>query len=117
MLPDVAEDFSANVLFFGILAAQNSLRGGENGQSQSVFHLRNILASAVKSARRFAYNSINLAQLRQNWLIGQKIVIQEQNGNDRAEYGKHIVEIASKELTAEFGKGFSERAQCIVLFE
>ena len=68
------------------------------------------LKDIVKSARRFAYNSINLAQLRQNWLIGQKIVIQEQNGNDRAEYGKHIVEIASKELTAEFGKGFSERS-------
>ena len=68
------------------------------------------LKDIVKSARRFAYNSINLAQLRQNWLIGQKIVVQEQNGNDRAEYGKHIVEIASKELTAEFGKGFSERS-------
>ena len=67
------------------------------------------LKDIVNSARRFAYNSINLAQLRQNWLIGQNLVNQEQKGKSRAEYGKHIVEIASKELTKEYGKGFSER--------
>lgn len=69
----------------------------------------NELKDIVKTARRFAYNSINLAQLRQNWLIGQNIVIQEQNGHDRAEYGKHVIEIASKALTEEYGKGFSKR--------
>ena len=68
------------------------------------------LKDIVKSARKFAYNSINLAQLRQNWLIGQNLVIQEQKGKSRAEYGKHIIEIASKELTEEYGKGFSERS-------
>ena len=44
-----------------------------------------------------------------NWLIGQRIVMQEQKGKVRAEYGKRIIELASKALTAEFGKGFSER--------
>ncbi len=68
------------------------------------------LKDIVKSARKYAYNSINLAQLRQNWLIGQNLVIQEQKGKSRAEYGKHIIEIASKELTEEYGKGFSERS-------
>ena len=33
---------------------------------------------------------------------------QEQNGASRAEYGKHVIEIASAALTEEFGKGFSE---------
>ena len=30
---------------------------------------------------------------------------QEQNGASRAEYGKHVIEIASAALTEEFGKG------------
>jgi len=71
------------------------------------------LKQIVSAARKFAFSAINLAQVRQNWLIGQRIVEQEQQGKARAraraEYGKHVVELASKELTAEFGKGFSER--------
>jgi len=67
------------------------------------------LKQIVNSARNFAYSAINFAQVQQNWLIGHRIVMQEQKGKARAEYGKHIVEFASKSLTAEFGKGFSER--------
>ena len=65
------------------------------------------LKQIVNSARRFAYSAINFAQVQQNWLIGQRIVLQEQKGKVRAEYGKRIIELASKALTAEFGKGFS----------
>ena len=42
------------------------------------------------------------------WSIGQVIVEYEQNGNERAEYGKAVLEGLSKKLTAEFGKGFDE---------
>lgn len=35
---------------------------------------------------------------------------EEQNGKDRAAYGKEILKNLSKELIAEFGKGFSERS-------
>ena len=44
-------------------------------------------------------------QRKQCRRIGQRIV--EQNGASRAEYGKHVIEIASAALTEEFGKGFS----------
>ena len=43
-----------------------------------------------------------------NWLIGRRIVEEEQAGEVRAKYGKHVIELASKALTEEFGKGFSE---------
>ena len=46
--------------------------------------------------------------VERNWRIGQRIVEEEQNGETRAEYGKHIIEVASAALTEEFGKGFSE---------
>ena len=42
------------------------------------------------------------------WSIGQLIVEDEQNGNERAEYGKAVLEGLSKKFTAEFGKGFDE---------
>jgi predicted nuclease of restriction endonuclease-like (RecB) superfamily len=41
-------------------------------------------------------------------LIGRRIVEEEQAGEVRAKYGKHVIELASKALTEEFGKGFSE---------
>ncbi|MBR5932506.1 MAG: hypothetical protein IK002_00815 [Treponema sp.] len=37
------------------------------------------------------------------WSVGQVIVEDEQNGNERAEYGKAVLEGLSKKLTAEFG--------------
>ena len=42
------------------------------------------------------------------FLIGKRIVEEEQNGNKRAEYGKNLIKTLSKKLTKEFGKGFSE---------
>lgn len=44
------------------------------------------------------------------WLTGKRIVLQEQNGENRAEYGKEIIKNLSEELTKEFGKGFSTQS-------
>ena len=66
------------------------------------------LKDIVKSARKYAYSSICFAQVQSNWLLGKRIVEQIQKGNDKAEYGKHILKIASESLTEEFGKGYSE---------
>ena len=65
------------------------------------------LKDIVKSARKYAYSSICFAQVQSNWLLGKRIVEQIQKGNDKAEYGKHILKIASESLTEEFGKGYS----------
>ena len=67
------------------------------------------LKQIIQSARHKAYSAINFAQVEANWLLGQRIVEQEQNGAERAEYGKYVIKIASEELTKEFGRGFSER--------
>lgn len=39
--------------------------------------------------------------------IGRIIVEEEQNGQNRAEYGKQILKGLSQQLTKQFGKGFS----------
>ena len=58
----------------------------------------------VSVARQHAYRAVNVMQVISNWLIGRRIVEQEQNGLQRADYGKHIVEVVSQTLTAEYGK-------------
>ncbi|RHK10124.1 DUF1016 domain-containing protein [Segatella copri] len=70
--------------------------------------LVNDLRSIVSKARSKAFAAVNYSLVERNWRIGQRIVEQEQNGASRAEYGKHVIEVASAALTKEFGKGFSE---------
>ena len=57
-------------------------------------------------ARRQAYRSADHLLVVRNWLIGWRIVTQEQNGKERAKYGKHVIELASQTLTEEYGRGF-----------
>ena len=68
------------------------------------------LKTIVGSAREYSYRAANTMQVVSNWLIGWRIVEQEQHGMQRAEYGKQIIKQASEALTAEFGKGYSETA-------
>lgn len=70
--------------------------------------LVNDLRSIVSKARSKTFAAVNYSLVERNWRIGQRIVEQEQNGASRAEYGKHVIEVASAALTEEFGKGFSE---------
>ncbi len=65
------------------------------------------IKAIVYTAKQKAYQAADLYQVVSNWLVGRRIVEQEQHGQERAQYGKHIVELASEALTAEFGKGYS----------
>lgn len=68
------------------------------------------LKTIVGSAREYSYRAVNTMQVVSNWLLGWRIVEQEQHGKQRAEYGKQIIKQASEALTAEYGKGYSETA-------
>lgn len=78
-----------------------------NEKSEENIFIRD-LRTIVSAARDSSYRMANMMQVLQNWLIGRRIVEQEQQGKIRAEYGKHVVELASQVLTKEFGQGFSE---------
>ena len=45
----------------------------------------------VSSAREYSFRAANLMQVASNWLLGWRIVEQEQHGEKRAEYGKRII--------------------------
>ncbi len=65
------------------------------------------IKAIVYTAKQKAYQAADLFQVAANWLVGRRIVEQEQHGRERAEYGKRIIELASQALTAEYGKGYS----------
>lgn len=65
------------------------------------------LKAIVYTAKAKAYQAADLYNVASNWLVGRRIVEQEQHGEARAQYGKHVIEIASLALAAEFGKGYS----------
>lgn len=84
--------------------ADRTLQNPDNSESELIVEVRQI----VQAARNQSYRAINVMQIVSNWLIGQRIVVQEQMGKDKADYGKHVIEIVSAALTEEFGKGYSE---------
>jgi len=83
---------------------QNINQPTKNENLTSFFtEIKTILAQS----RQKAYQAINSAMVEAYWLMGKRIVEQEQQGKNRAEYGEHILVELSKALTTEFGKGFS----------
>lgn len=67
------------------------------------------LKDIIKQGRTLAYAATSQAMVFTYWNIGKRIVVQEQDGKNRAEYGTKLIETISTELTHEFGKGFSPR--------
>ena len=61
----------------------------------------------ILSARNIAVRGVNTLQVITNFEIGRLIVEHEQSGESRAEYGKRQLKELSRELTLEFGRGFS----------
>jgi len=71
--------------------------------------LFNKVASLLKEARQSVVQTVNKTMVYTYFEIGRMIIEEEQNGKERAEYGKQILKELSKRLNAEFGKGFSQR--------
>ena len=66
------------------------------------------MCGIIESSREIAYRAVNAALVQRNWLIGYRIAEEELQGEDRAEYGAKIIKRLAKELTAEYGKGFTK---------
>jgi predicted nuclease of restriction endonuclease-like (RecB) superfamily len=64
------------------------------------------ISTSYTAARAKAAKAVNESLLNVYWEIGRYIVEFEQKGNDRAEYGKKLLETLSKDLSMMHGKGF-----------
>ncbi|HEY0261858.1 MAG TPA: PDDEXK nuclease domain-containing protein [Chitinophagales bacterium] len=63
----------------------------------------------LQEARNRVVSSVNHTMVLTYFEVGRMIVEEEQNGKERAEYGKRLLKTLSAQLTPKFGKGFSER--------
>lgn len=72
--------------------------------SDCVADIRDIILRARASVVRHVNTVMPLAY----WLVGRRIVVEEQQGKDRAAYGERLLERVSRELTEMFGDGFGE---------
>lgn len=66
------------------------------------------MCSIIESSQKAAHQAVNTALVQRNWLIGYRIAEEELQGENRAEYGAEIIKRLAKELTAEYGKGFTK---------
>lgn len=66
------------------------------------------IKNILQEARQSAYRSVNFAMVIAYWKIGKRIVEEEQKGKSKAAYGTALLKELSAQLTADFGKGYSE---------
>ena len=67
----------------------------------------NQIVQLLHSAKRKVVQTVNETMVFVYFEVGRMIVEEEQQGSDRAKYGKQLLKELSKVLTKEFGKGFS----------
>ena len=66
----------------------------------------NEIKEILISARTKVYQAANFAMVEAYWNIG-KSIIEEQGGNEKAEYGTGLLKELSKQMTQDFGEGFT----------
>ena len=81
----------------------------KKGNIQEIKGLLGDVKGIIDAGRLAAYSSVNSAMIETYWLIGKRIVEEEQHGQDRAQYGQELIKTLAQELIREYGNGFSER--------
>ena len=65
------------------------------------------ISHLIEEARQHVKKAVNTAMVYTYYNIGKHIVENEQNNNQRAAYGKKVLQQLSNKLTDRFGKGWS----------
>lgn len=63
----------------------------------------------IKQSREDAIRSVDFQRVQMYWLIGRRIFEEEQQGQDRADYGTYLIQTISENLEPEYGSGFGKR--------
>lgn len=67
------------------------------------------ISELLEQSRRTSARAVNSILTATYWEIGRRIVEFEQGGEARAEYGAEVLLRLARDLTARFGRGFSDR--------
>ena len=82
-------------------------RDVDNGRLQTTDDLLGRIASILDAARSQVVRAINHATVSAYWHVGREVVEALQQGDERAAYGKALIERLAQQLTDRYGKGFS----------
>ena len=69
--------------------------------------LKTQISELLLLGREQAGRAVNSILVQTYWQIGRHIVEFEQGGNEKSEYGSELLDRLSRDLSMEFGKGFS----------
>ncbi|MDR3180987.1 MAG: PDDEXK nuclease domain-containing protein [Prevotellaceae bacterium] len=70
-----------------------------------VSDVRNIIATS----RTIAVRTVDIERMLMYWKLGERIFVEEQEGEERAEYGSYLLRNLAAAIEPEFGSGFSYR--------
>jgi predicted nuclease of restriction endonuclease-like (RecB) superfamily len=63
----------------------------------------------IENSQNNAVRSVNFHRVLMYWKLGQRIFVEEQNGENRAEYGTFLIQNLANTIEPTFGSGFSYR--------
>jgi predicted nuclease of restriction endonuclease-like (RecB) superfamily len=67
------------------------------------------IRSIIITSKNNAIRSVDFERVQMYWKIGERIFVEEQQEQDRAEYGKQMLRNLAENIETEFGSGFSYR--------
>ncbi|WP_289029427.1 PDDEXK nuclease domain-containing protein [uncultured Algoriphagus sp.] len=76
-------------------------------QTNGYTSLKKEISQLLIAGREQAGRAVNTILVQTYWQIGRHIVEFEQGGEAKSEYGSNLLDRLSRDLTLEFGKGFS----------
>lgn len=79
----------------------------QSPQDAAYTQLYTRIRQLVLDARQAVSHAVDTCQVMASFEIGRHIVEHEQQGAQRAEYGKQVLKELAHQLTGEFGRGFS----------
>ena len=63
----------------------------------------------IAEERNNAVRSVDFHRVMMYWRVGERVFVEEQRRQDRAEYGSYLVKHLAHVIEPEFGSGFSVR--------
>lgn len=81
----------------------------EENNIESLYGFFHDVRQIINQARANAVRSVDYCRVQMYWHIGKRIMEEEQQGKERADYGTYLIRKLAKTMEPEFGSGFGVR--------
>ena len=81
----------------------------KNSQNNDMASLVNDVCNIIETGRKEAYVAAGKSAVITYWNIGRRIVKEEQQGKERAEYGAEVIKNLALKITPRYGASYNKR--------